>query len=85
MRNRGMDTEAYRKHILDMLGSFKEVDRQDIDKLLFDKLPKVLTVKQKRAKVKNILQQMRKEGLIVLRVETRSWALAEPQQEGLDD
>jgi ATP-dependent DNA helicase RecG len=41
------------------------VERKDVDEVLVSKLPDRLTVEQKRRKVKNLLQELRREGKIV--------------------
>lgn len=61
---RGLDDQHYQGLILEYLRKFKTAKRKDFDDLLLDKLPKVLDVQQKRNRIRNLLQRMRKEGLI---------------------
>jgi len=64
IRNRGLDDAYYRKLITDYLEKYGEATRQDIDELLLSKLPDVLSQEQKTNKIRNLMQAMRKEGLI---------------------
>lgn len=50
--------------ILEYLGKFKSGTRTDFEKILLDKLPDVLDENQKKNKVKNNLQALRKSGKI---------------------
>jgi ATP-dependent DNA helicase RecG len=52
---------------------FKQAKRSDIDALLLDKLPKVLDEKQKKHRIKNLLQNMKKQG--VINVSGKFWCL----------
>lgn len=55
IRNRGFDSQYYRDMILALVREHQPVSREDIDKLLMDKLPEVLTQAQKRTKIHNLL------------------------------
>ncbi len=61
--------------ILQCIGSFEAVKRSVIDDLLFDKLPDVLSEQQKKAKVRNLLQSLRKENKIT--AEGKTWMLTD--------
>lgn len=61
---RGLDDQHYQGLILEYLRKFKHAKRKDFDDLLLDKLPKVLDTEQRRNRIRNLLQRMRKEGLI---------------------
>lgn len=50
--------------IFKYLKKFKSASRHDIDALIIDKLSDVLTEKQKKSKVGNLLTKMRKKGQI---------------------
>lgn len=65
MKQRGIDDKYCQKMILDYLNKFKQGTKKDFDELLLDKLPDVLDEKQKRNKVKNNLQALRKLKKIV--------------------
>lgn len=51
-----------------------EGQRSDFEGLLLDKLPDVLDIDQKKNKVKNILQSMRRNGLI--ETEGKIWRMS---------
>lgn len=74
IRNRAFDDQHYKKLILEYLGVYKEAKRLDINVLILDKLPEVLDEQQKDNKVKNLLQAMRREGLIDL--EGKTWRMS---------
>ena len=50
--------------ILDYLLKFGEAKRIDFEKIVLDKLPEFLDIKQKKDKVKNNLQTLKKTGVI---------------------
>lgn len=55
IRNRGFDNRYYRDLIVDLVREHQPVSREDIDKLLLDKLPDILTAEQKVNRVHNLL------------------------------
>jgi len=71
IKQRGIDDEYCQKIILSYIDKFKEGRKSDFEKILLDKLPDVLDLKQKKNKVKNNLQILRKKGII--RPEGRIW------------
>lgn len=74
IRNRAFDDRHYKKQILEYLEVYKEAKRLDIDVLILDKLPDILNEKQKSNKVRNLLQAMRREGLIDL--DGKTWRMS---------
>lgn len=74
IRKRGIDDEYCKKMILDYLAKFKEGKKDDFEKILLDKLPEILDINQKRDKIKNILQWLKRQGKI--RVEGKIWKMA---------
>ncbi|PJC20467.1 MAG: transcriptional regulator [Comamonadaceae bacterium CG_4_9_14_0_8_um_filter_57_21] len=64
IRNRGLDDNYYRKLVTDYLTRYEKASRKDLDDLLLSKLPEVLAATQKAHKVRNLLQAMRRDGLI---------------------
>ncbi len=79
VKNKGFDEDAYQKWIVSYLETFKTAKKQDIIKLLSDKLPDSLDDRQKEAKVKNLLQKMKQAGKIKLDSENKrlaNWILA---------
>jgi ATP-dependent DNA helicase RecG len=74
LRLRGIDDEYCMKLIIDYLKEFKKAKKADFSELLENKLPDVLSKGQKQHKIKNLLQKMKKDGLIDLNNE-RYWVL----------
>jgi ATP-dependent DNA helicase RecG len=58
IRNRGFDSQYYRDMIVALVREHQPVSREDIDKLLLDKLPEVLSQKQKLARIHNLLSSL---------------------------
>ncbi len=73
IRNKAFDDEHYKKMIEAFLQKFKTGTRQDFETLITEKLSDVLTERQKKDKVKNILQAMKREGKI--RLNGKNWQL----------
>ena len=64
IRNKGLDDGYYRKLVTDYLKRYGQATRKDMDDLLLSKLPEVLDAAQKAHKIRNLLQAMRRDGLI---------------------
>ena len=64
IHNRGLDDGYYRRLVLDFLERYGKAARADLDALLLSKLPDILDAQQKTNKVKNLLQGMRRAGLV---------------------
>lgn len=64
IHNRGLDDQYYQRLVLDYLTQYGRAARADLDALLLAKLPDVLDAGQKANKVKNLLQAMRRAGLV---------------------
>lgn len=64
IRNRGFDKNHYVKMIIEYLKKYKSASREEIDKLIFDKLPDILEDNQKKTRIKNLLYYMAKEKMI---------------------
>jgi len=64
IRNKGFDNKHYEEMILEYLKKFSSASRQDINDLILDKLPEILDDKQKKTRVRNILQRMAEKELI---------------------
>ncbi len=75
MKLRGIDDEYCKKMIVDYLKRFKSGMRADFEMMLLDKLPSNLNDIQKRSKIRNILQSLKRQGLIKLTV-GKTWILA---------
>jgi len=65
MKMRGIDDGYCKKMILDYLKEFTEGKRADFEKILLEKLSAILDEQQKKNKVKNALQSLRKSGDII--------------------
>lgn len=61
IKDRGFDNIHYQNLILAFIRKYGFVNRTDIDELLMDKLPEILTDKQKKKKIMNLLNQMSKD------------------------
>lgn len=73
IKNKAFDDNHYKKMIEAYLEKFKTGTRQDFEILLLEKLSAVLTERQKKDKIKNILQGMKRDGKI--RLNGRNWQL----------
>lgn len=58
IKNRAFDDNHYKSMVLEYLRTYKQANRDDIDKLLLSKLSDVLDEKQKRNKVRNLLYSL---------------------------
>jgi ATP-dependent DNA helicase RecG len=66
-RNRGFDKRYYLDLILKALAEHGSLSRSDIDELLWDKLPDLLTDKQRKIRIHNLMAELRKNGQILNR------------------
>lgn len=64
IRKRSFDKQHFKDMIVSYLEKYDEADRQEIDKLLMDKVSDALDENQKRSFIRNLLQHMRQEGTI---------------------
>lgn len=64
VKNKAFDNEYYEKLIYQYLEVYSIATREDIRKLLEDKLSDTLTAEQKNNRVKNLLQSMKNRGII---------------------
>lgn len=64
IKMQGIDDEHYQALIIKYLVKFEKGKKADFEKLLLDKLPNILDEKQKKNKIKNILQKLRNSGEI---------------------
>jgi ATP-dependent DNA helicase RecG len=58
IRNRGFDSRYYRDMIVELVREHSPVSREDIDRLLLDKLPEVLSHDQKLSKIHNLISSL---------------------------
>lgn len=64
IRERGFDKQYYLDLILELVRTHGPVGRKEIDDLLIPKLPDRLTSDQKRVRVRNLVQELRRGGQI---------------------
>lgn len=64
IRNKGLDDDICKQLIVKALETMGEVSKQDLMEVLDKVLPEVLSENQKSKKVSNLLQAMKKEGVI---------------------
>lgn len=74
IKMRGIDDDYIQKVITDYLLNFKEAKKVHFESVLLDKLPDVLSIEQKRTKIKNNLQYLRKKGII--EVKGKLWRMS---------
>lgn len=77
VRNKGLDDDICKQLIIKALQSMREANKQDLMGVLEKALPEVLSDEQKSKKVSNLLQAMKKEGLVVTNGKNRyaKWSL----------
>jgi len=74
VRNKSFDDEYFRRLIVQYIEKFGSSSRGEIDELLMNKLSDVLSEKQKKNKIKNLLYSLAKKNIIKLN-EKRQWVL----------
>ncbi len=77
IKQRGIDDTYCQKIILDYLSKFNQGRKSDFEQILLDKLPDVLDIEQKKNKVKNNLQTLRKQGKIF--PDGKVWKMSKPK------
>lgn len=84
IKNRAFDKQHYKDLVVAYLRQFGEATRADLDVLLAGKLSDALDGRQKRQFIKNLLQEMKKAGIIVPDGATRwaKWRLSNRMPEG---
>ena len=78
MKQRGIDTEFCKRSILESLNQFGEMGRSEFESILLSKLSDNLTDQQKKDRIKNILQALKKEGKI-RPTSNKKWVIATHQ------
>ena len=83
IKHRSLDKKHYKVLVVEYLKKFESAEKRDIEELLLNKLSDSLNVKQKRDFVRNLLQEMRREGTIRPDKPRRGakWRLASPPPE----
>lgn len=67
VRNKGLDDDICKQLIIKALESMEEASKQELMEVLEKALPEVLSDEQKSKKVSNLLQAMKKDGIISIR------------------
>jgi len=62
--NKGFDDQYYKDLIVEYLKTFGRAQKKDVNKLLLEKLPDVLEVKQKKNKIDNLLRVLQESAVI---------------------
>jgi ATP-dependent DNA helicase RecG len=77
IREKGFDRRYYEDLIIELVKAHGPLNRRDIDDLILDKLPEVLSSVQKQAKVHSLLSELARKKRIVNRGSRRhpSWTL----------
>ena len=64
VKNKAFDDQYYKDLIVKYLEQYGKAKKKDIRTLLWDKLPEVMTDKQKEDKIRNLLSALRKKDII---------------------
>jgi ATP-dependent DNA helicase RecG len=75
MKQRGIDTEFCRRSIMESLEKFGEMGRSEFETFLLPKLSENLTLQQKKDRIKNILQALKRESKIEP-TQSKKWKIA---------
>jgi len=74
---KGIDDEFVKKMIVDYLKRFSVAKKSDLEAILLDKLPDFLDIQQKKNKIKNNLQALKKARIIIN--DGKIWKMSKPQ------
>ncbi|WP_205860416.1 hypothetical protein [Polaribacter sp. 11A2H] len=74
IKMRGIDNDYIQKIITDYLTKFESAKRSDLENVLLNKLSEGLDISQKINKIKNSIQALKKQGVIV--VEGKLWKMS---------
>ena len=64
IKNRAFDNDHYEQMILKYIDTYGSATRKEIEELIAEKLPEILTQTQKVNKIGNLIARMRRDGLI---------------------
>lgn len=67
---RGFKDDHYKKLILEYLEKYKTATKEDLEKLILDLLPNILTPEQKKNKLRNIMYAMSRKDRVIINVGT---------------
>ncbi len=71
--NRGLDNKYYQDMILELVREYSPSGRKDIDKLLMNKLPEILTDGQKKAKIHNLISELSRSLCVIRNIGSRRY------------
>jgi len=74
IKNKGFKDTYYKKLIIDYIQKFASASRKDINDLLIESLPQVLSNDQKQKKITNLLYALSKEAIIVNNSKSRKYS-----------
>ena len=80
IRDRGFDNKYYQDLIVELITRHHSISREEIDRLMIEKLPEILTEAQKRSKIHNLLMTLSRTKKVIKNVGSRKqsqWILAE--------
>ena len=83
IKRRAFDKDHYKKMIVEYLEKFTKASRAELDQLLMNKISDALDSSQKKDFITNLLQEMRREGIIQPTGLTRwaQWVLSKTASE----
>ncbi len=64
IKHRGLDKEHYKALVVSFLEKFGDSKREDLDAFLREKISDALSAEQKTHRIRNLLQEMRRSGLL---------------------
>ncbi len=79
IKQRAFDKNYYKKLVLELIQKFGSANRKDIDNLLWNKLSDILTEKQKKNKINNLLYEISKKDKKIINIgsdRNPKWVLA---------
>lgn len=83
IRDRGFDNKYYQDLIVELISRHHPISREEIDRLMIEKLPEILTEAQKRGKIHNLLMTLSRTKKAIKNIGSRKqsqWVLAEKQK-----
>lgn len=87
IHNRAFDDAYYKDKILSYLAEFGSADRQELERLILDKLSDVLDIAQKKNKFRNLLYAMSRRDQTIEKsggLQKGRWVLLKKSGEKLD-
>ena len=79
-KHRAFDKQYYKDFVIKFLRQHRQAKPQDFQRLLFDKLSDLYDESQRKTKIRNLIQEMARDGVITNiggRGNTAKWVLSE--------